>query len=141
MENLILETYQEENSELEEYLSSSIISFGIDQLRGKVPRKLSCCFRDNVGKTVAAIMGSVTLNLFFISHLFVDENFRNKGLGTELLSAIESLALSAGCNVLRLNTLNKKAHAFYLRAGFDETASIPDYMTGFDLIYYHKRIG
>ena len=140
MGNLNLESYSEENVELERYLSDSIIGYGVDQLQGKEPIKLLCCFRDSNEKVVAAIMGSATLNLFFISHLFVEKNFRNQGLGTKLLSAIESLALDAGCNILRLNTFNKEAHQFYLNAGFKETVCISNYMNGFDLVYYHKKI-
>lgn len=141
MDDLHLEYDKAENSELEKYLSDSIVSYGLQQLRGKKPLKLFCCFRNARGEIVGAIMGSATLNMFFISHLFVEEKMRNKGIGTKLLSAMETYALQAGCNILRLNTLNKKTHAFYLNAGFEETACIADYMDGFDLVYYHKQIG
>jgi len=140
MDALHLESYKENNEELEKYLSDSIISYGLEQLQGNEPSKLLCCFIDNKGQIVAGIMGSATLNLFFISHLFVAVEYRNKSLGTQLLSAIEELASQAGCNILRLNTFNKKAHAFYTNAGFEETISISNYMDGFDLVYYHKKI-
>ena len=140
MDELNLERYKDENSEIEKYLSDSITSFGIEQLQGKEPRKAFCCFRDSEGKIVAAIMGSTTLNLFFISHLFVENALRNKGIGTKLLSEIERIAQNFGCNILRLNTFNKEVHAFYLNAGFTETACITNYINGFDLMYYHKKI-
>jgi len=140
MDELNLEIFEEENLEIEKYLSDSIISFGIEQLQGKEPKKAFCCFRNSDGKIIAAIMGSATLNLFFVSHLFVEIEFRNKGIGTKLISEVENIALNLGCNILRLNTFNKKAHAFYLNTGFTETACITNYMNGFDLVYYHKKI-
>lgn len=140
MDELKLETYKDNNAEIEQFLSDSITNYGVEQLQGDEPTKIYCCLRDEKGNIIAGIMGSVTLNLFFISHIFVEKDFRNKGIGAKLLSAIESLALNMGCNILRLNTFNKKAHAFYVKAGFKETVSISDYMNGFDLAYYHKKI-
>ncbi|MDH5444814.1 MAG: GNAT family N-acetyltransferase [Gammaproteobacteria bacterium] len=139
MDDLHLEIFKDDNSELEKYLSDSIISYGIEQLKGNEPKKLYCCYRNSNGKIVAGIMGSATLNLFFVSHLFVEPEHRNNGLGTRLLSEIEKLAHQAGCNTLRINTLNKNAHDLYINAGFEETICIPDYMNGFDLVYYHKK--
>ena len=140
MDELNFETYKEDNSELEKYLSDSIIGYGIEQLKGNEPKKLYCCYREARGQLVAGVMGSATLNLFFISHLFVEPGYRNTGLGSKLLSEIEKIACQSGCDILRLNTLNKKAHSLYIRAGFEETTHIPNYMDGFDLVYYHKRI-
>lgn len=140
MKEMKLESYSDENLEVEKYLSDSIVSYGLEQLQGKEPKKLFCCYRGSNGKIMAAIMGSTTLNMFFISYVFVEEEYRNKGIGTKLLSEIEQLALDAECNIIRLNTFNKKSHAFYLNAGFVETACITNYMNGFDLVYYHKKI-
>ena len=140
MEELHLETYQEPQAELEKYLFDAIISYGLQQLQGNTPKKLACCFRNNDGKIVAGIMGSTTLNMFFISHLFVEPAYRNNGIGTKLLAEIERIAQQNGCDTLRLNTFNKNAHQLYLRAGYAETLCIPEYMNGFDLMYYHKKI-
>jgi len=140
MDEFILETHKENYAELEKYLTDSIVSYGIEQLNGKEPKKLYCCYRENNGKLVAGIMGTATLNLFFVSYLFVDPEYRNNGLGSRLLLEIEKVAIQSGCNIIRLNTFNKKAHKLYLNCGFEETMSIPSYMNGFDLVYYHKNI-
>ena len=78
--------------------------------------------------------------MFFISHLFVEETYRNKNIGTRLLSKIEAIALNHGCNILRLNTLNKDTKNLYIKSGFKETITISGYMNGFDLTYYEKKI-
>ena len=89
---------------------------------------------------INAVMGTVTINLFFISHLYVEKSTRNKGIGAKLLSAIEQSGIESGCNIIRLNTFNKKSHAFYLKSGYTETICIKGYMNDFDLVYYHKAI-
>ena len=85
-------------------------------------------------------MGYKSINLFFVTQLYVEDKYRNNGYGYKLLSAIEDKAKLLGCNLLRLNTLNKKTASLYTRSGFKKTISIINYMNGFDLIYYHKNI-
>ena len=140
MEEMNLESYTINNVEIDEYLSEAITNYGIEQLQGNKPYKLYSCFKSDSGEIIGAVMGSVTTNLFFISHIYVEKTNRNKGIGTKLLSAIEQSAIESGCNIIRLNTFNKKAHAFYLNSGFTETTCIKDYMNDFDLVYYHKTI-
>ena len=140
MDELTLEVTEKENAEVERYLSDAIFSYGIEQLRGQAPIKAFSCYRNGSGGIAGAAMGMAMRNLFFVSHLFVEPGYRKRGLGERLLSRMEQSARRLGCDLLRLNTLNSKAHAFYLKSGFEQTARIHDYMNGFDLIYYHKSI-
>lgn len=140
MEDIHLKSYASENKELESFLTNSINSYGLEQLQGNIPFKLYCSCSNNSGIIIGAVMGTVTLNVFFISHLFVEEAYRNKNIGTRLLSAIEALALNHGCNILRLNTFNKNTRDLYIKSGFKETITISNYMDGFDLTYYEKKI-
>ncbi len=109
-------------------------------MNGEKPIKAFCSFEDKVGNIIGSIMGYKSLNLFFITQLYVETQYRNNGYGHQLLCAIEDKAKALGCNVIRLNTLNQKTASLYTRAGFKETNSIVHYMNGFDLIYYHKNI-
>ena len=140
MEEMNLESYTNNNVEIDEYLSEAITNYGIEQLQGNKPFKLYSCYKSNTGKIIGAVMGSVTTNLFFISHIYVEETNRNKGIGKILMSAIEQSAIESGCNIIRLNTFNKNSHAFYINSGFTKTICIKGYMNDFDLVYYHKTI-
>jgi len=140
MEQAILETTEQENEEIEKYLTDSILSYGIEQMNGERPFKAYCSLRDTNGSIIGSVMGYKALNLFFITHLYVSSKNRNNGYGYKLLEAIENKAKLLGCNLLRLNTLNKKTSSLYTRAGFEKTSSIANYMSGFDLLYYHKNI-
>ena len=135
-----LVTTERENKELERYLSSSIMEYGIEQMNGVKPIKAFCSLKCHNGTLVGGAMGYKALNLFFITHLYVEKQFRGKGYATKLLKGIETKAKQLGCDVLRLNTLNKCTRSLYSKSGFVVTASIPNYMNGFDLQYYHKNI-
>jgi ribosomal protein S18 acetylase RimI-like enzyme len=140
MNSIRIETTECENEDVAKYLSDSIISYGIEQLNGNETKRVCCAIKDNNGNLIGGVMGHVTLNLFFISHLYVESEYRGRGHGSKLLEQIENKAKSYDCNLLRLNTLNKETKSLYERAGFEITISIPSYMNGFDLLYYHKKI-
>jgi len=108
MEEMNLESYTNSNVEIEEYLSQAITSYGMEQLQGNEPYKIYRCLKSEKGIMIGAVMGSVTDNLFFVSHIYVEKIYRNKGIGKKLLAEIELAAIEAGCNLLRLNTFNKK---------------------------------
>jgi len=140
MNQVKLETTELDNKEIEKYLSDSIIAYGIEQTNGEMPLKVYSSLKDKNGNFIGGIMGYKVLNLFFITHLYVESQHRNNGYGNKLLGAIENKANLLGCNLLRLNTLNKRTSSLYTRAGFHKTISISNYMNGFDLLYYHKNI-
>ena len=58
-----------------------------------------------------------------ISGFVVEETFRNRGVGRELLDAAAHWAKDKGCGTLRLktNVTRKDAHRFYENNGFERT--------------------
>lgn len=75
-----------------------------------------------------------------IEAIFVDPNSQRRGIGTQLLAALERIAQDAGLDSLRLSaTLNSVQ--FYKRAGFTElSASKYQHPAGFELacLLMHK---
>ena len=137
---LTLKITDSRNPDVEHYLSASIMDYGIAQLEGHSPRHASCAFSSAADQLVGGVFGYSTLNLFVISYLFVNEAYRNQGLGKRLLQEIERIASQHACNIIRLNTLNKQVTTFYTNAGYLETVTIQEYMEGFNLVYYEKSI-
>lgn len=56
-----------------------------------------------------------------IDHVYVEEDYRNQGIGKEFLSWIESYAKSKNCNTIELNTYvqNYPSHKFYYNEGYE----------------------
>lgn len=140
MNDYSLEIIDSKHEELEKYLNEGLIGYGVTETAGNRPKYIYCGIKDNQHKYIGGIKGYAMLDLFYISHLFVDENHRNIGLGKKLLSEIENVAKTNGCSVIRLDTLNKKSHSFYMKSGFKKTLEINEYMKGFDLLFFHKNI-
>ena len=58
--------------------------------------------------------------ILLMDGIFVDENARGKGVGTELLNAIKAKSVELGCNRIRLDVIdtNPRARKLYEREGF-----------------------
>ena len=56
-----------------------------------------------------------------IDHVFIEEDYRNKGLGKDFFNWIYEYAKSVGCNTAELNTYvqNYPSHKFYYNEGFE----------------------
>nr|WP_321245759.1 GNAT family N-acetyltransferase [uncultured Psychroserpens sp.] len=67
------------------------------------------CTRHYVGKTVE------------IDHVYIDDAYRNKGLGKKFLNWIYEYVKAKGCNSAELNTYvqNYPSHKFYYNEGFE----------------------
>ena len=58
-----------------------------------------------------------------ISGFIVDEKFRSQSIGKHLLARAEQWVRQRGCRMvgLRSNVIRDRAHAFYLREGYQHT--------------------
>lgn len=85
---------------------------------------------DLQGKTVAFASLSIQHNfweeglILYITTMIVDEQCRNRGIGTALLKQIEKIALDRGCRRIELESAFHRtgAHAFYEKNGFVKRA-------------------
>ncbi|WP_339857688.1 GNAT family N-acetyltransferase [Thalassospira alkalitolerans] len=64
-----------------------------------------------------------------IYSLAISDNWRGKGLGTQLLAGLENLAIDAGCVRIRLEVRaeNSTARNLYNRHGYEQIADLPGY--------------
>jgi GNAT superfamily N-acetyltransferase len=69
----------------------------------------------------------------FISALFVDEQYRGKGLGSWLLQYAEDKAKSIGIKLVHLDTFDFQAKDFYFKHGYEIFGVLDDCPEG------HKR--
>jgi GNAT superfamily N-acetyltransferase len=83
--------------------------------------------KDIMGNVVGGFRGEVYFNWLFLNVLFVDEAFRGKGLGSQLLRTGESLAKSKGASRVRLETFEWQAPQFYPKFGYRMQTEFPKY--------------
>ena len=59
-------------------------------------------------------------NILYLSGLYVNEEFRNKGIGTKILEVADEVAKSLNCHAIRLKTkIGSNAERLYRRNGYN----------------------
>ena len=99
-----------------------------------------CTRRDASGDIRAGIYGYTWGGCCYVSHLWVHESERGRGLGTALLGAVEEHARTRRCSVVLLATHSFQAPVFYRRMGYQVQAVIEDHPMGHSSMVFAKRL-
>ncbi|STY78870.1 acyl-CoA N-acyltransferase [Legionella wadsworthii] len=94
----------------------------------------------NGDEVIAGICSEVyTWKILYISVFFVEEKYRNQGLGTILLNKVEEKAKELGVTLIHLDTFEFQAKDFYLKHGYEEFGVLDDCPKGHKR-YYMKKV-
>jgi GNAT superfamily N-acetyltransferase len=125
---------------------AEILNEKMDAFNG---RQLSFCgeveeLENYVIKDKENIIAGIKICLYFrecmfISVLFVDEQYRGKGLGSWLLQYAEDKAKSIGIKLVHLDTFDFQAKDFYFKHGYEIFGVLHDCPKGHKR-YYLKKI-
>ncbi len=92
-------------------------------------------------KTVAGIIAVLYCwGCLNIDLLYVDENYRCKGYGRQLMTKVESEGKKHSCHLIHLDTFDFQAKDFYLKQGFSVFGTLPNCPKGHTRYYLKKDI-
>jgi GNAT superfamily N-acetyltransferase len=92
------------------------------------------------GTIEAGVSGYTWGGCCFVSYLWVAERWRGKGLGSELLGAVERHAREKHCRVVLVSSHSFQAPQFYARRSYERVARIDDHPVGHSSSFYVKRL-
>ena len=95
---------------------------------------------DEKGAVVGGLRSYVYLNWLRIELLWVHDEHRSQGVGSQLLREAEGRANLVGAMNALLETFEWQAPLFYEKHGYVETARIGDYMNGRYLSIMRKSL-
>ncbi|SDR57224.1 putative acetyltransferase [Rhizobiales bacterium GAS113] len=78
-----------------------------------------------------------------LKRMIVDERFRQQGVGTALLRAVETTAMAAGIHLIHMEVgiKNTCGHAPYRRAGYKERGPFGSYKPSPVGVFFEKSLG
>ena len=79
-------------------------------------------------------------NVTYIDTLWVDETYRGKGLGSQLLTEVERTAKENGCYLIHLDTFDFQAKEFYKKQGYEVFGILEDCPKEHCRYYLMKKI-
>lgn len=108
-------------AEERDYIDDKIDEFNAQHVPCPIPDRFIPL--NYVVKNGDLIIGGINSTLYwkqclFVSILWVEESYRNKNIGSELLKKAEETARQSGCSLAHLDTFDFQAKDFYLKHGY-----------------------
>ena len=101
---------------------------------------LNLYVEDDSGELMAGLVAETFGNWLEIEYLFVKEDLRGQGIGSQLLQQAESEAKKRNCRYVFVNTYQFQAPAFYQKQGYKEVFTLKDYPYDGQRHYYQKNL-
>ena len=101
---------------------------------------LNLYVEDEHGEIMAGLVAETFGNWLEIEYLFVKEDLRGQGIGSQLLQRAESEAKKRNCRFAFVNTYQFQAPAFYQKHGYQEVFILKDYPYTGQRHYYQKDL-
>ena len=101
---------------------------------------LNLYVEDDSGELLAGLVAETFGNWLEIEYLFVKEELRGQGIGSQLLQQAESEAKKRNCRFAFVNTYQFQAPAFYQKHGYQEVFTLKDYPCTGQRHYYQKDL-
>ena len=79
---------------------------------------------------IAGVSATLWGGCLEIDFIWVSENLRGSGVGTQLLKRLENVVKAKGCRKIILDTYSFQAPEFYARQGYEEYHTIEGYSDG-----------
>jgi len=115
-------------------------SFNRDRTGNEAPRQVACLLRNELGEVAGGVQGSLWGRSMHIDALWIDENHRGRGHGSELMKVIEDYALSHQHPLIYLETTSFQALPFYEGLGYRVFGQLPDITEGHTLFFLCKEL-
>ena len=101
---------------------------------------LNLYVEDDSGELLAGLVAETFGNWLEIEYLFVKEDLRGQGIGSQLLQQAESEAKKRNCRFAFVNIYQFQAPAFYQKHGYKEVFTMKNYPYTGQRHYYQKEL-
>ena len=132
----IIDLTEEQAEEIETRLEA----FDEEYITYKMNGFIRIGMEDN-GRLIAGLDACVTaFRILYVSTVFVDEEYRRKGVGEKLIREMEKRAAAMGVNTIRLDTFNWQGKEFYEALGYQSAGHYDNTEDGYSEYFFLKRI-
>ena len=137
---LNIEVTHEVQPDLRDTIARGLRAFNARHLGNYEWSDLDVYVRDLDGRVIGGLIGDIALGWLAIHAIWVTEELRGAGVGTEILRTAETAAMKTGCRAVILDTLSFQAPDFYEKRGYVRVGIIDDYRGGTQRIFLQKKL-
>ncbi len=122
------------------YVRESLMQFNEARVGADGHTSLNLVEHDADGTVIGGLLGGTYWGWMYVDILWVDENHRQKGIGSKLLAEAEREALRRGCHHVHLDTMSWQAPDFYQKHGYEVIGILPDIPSGHQKYLLQKTL-
>lgn len=126
--------------ELDATLVERIYEFNSEATGYTDGKLLGGCVRADSGELIAGFSGHTWGGVCVITHLWVDRQYRGRGMGQTVLQSAEAEARRRNCAHLILATHSFQAPRFYERLGYQRICTVEDWPVAHSNTVYRKPL-
>ena len=128
------------NEDQVEDIESRLSSFDENYITYKMDGCIQIGVEDD-GKLIAGLDACITaFKILYVSTVFVDEEYRRKGIGALMIREMEKRALAMGANNIRLDTFNWQGKEFYEALDYQCVGQYDNTEDGYSEYFFLKRL-
>ena len=101
---------------------------------------LNIYVEDAQGNLIAGMVAETFGHWLEIEYLYVQEDFRGQGIGSNILNRAEKEARERKCKYSFVNTYQFQAPDFYKKHGYEEVFALKEYPYTGERYYYTKAL-
>lgn len=90
-------------------------------------------------KIIGGIIGWIKYGWYYLDEFYIEENHRNQGIGSKLISIVEEFAKANNCLGVRVDTWDFQAPNFYQKLGYQICSVFEDCPPGTKTYYLYKK--
>ena len=128
------------DSQKSQIIGDLIRSYNLSKREVAESEPLNLYVEDDSGELMAGLVAETFGNWLEIEYLFVKDDLRGQGIGSQLLQQAESEAKKRNCRFAFVNTYQFQAPAFYQKQGYKEVFILKDYPYTGQRHYYQKDL-
>jgi len=140
MTQLTLELDEHPKPEDFHFLLDAVSGFNRVQTGNESPRQVAYFLRDQERRIFGGVQGSLWGRSMHIDALWVDDTQRGRGLGSQLMKAIEEYAAVHEHPLVYLETASFQALPFYQGLGYEIFGELPEISKGETLFFLKKEV-
>ena len=103
--------------------------------------KLSILVRGSDNSLKGGLIAEISWKWLYIFNIWIQGDFRHKGIGTRLLAIAEEEAKKRGCGNACLETFSYQARPLYERLGYEVFGQLDDFPPGYTKYFMKKELG
>jgi GNAT superfamily N-acetyltransferase len=123
-----------------EFLADNIDKFNCSRVGYDDYKPLNHFLRDENGVIVGGLLAETLWQWLHIDILWLEEKYRNQGLGRKLMLAAEQKAIERGCQFAFLDTWEFQAKEFYLKLGYEVFGELPNFPNSHSRYFLKKTL-